>query len=85
MKTRSLKLACWNVGTCTVQDSDATDHPQRHSALVARELAQLDIDTSVVSEIHYAEQGSLTEHGAGYTLYWSGKVKVTADYLQWVS
>ncbi|XP_076467573.1 uncharacterized protein LOC143298578 [Babylonia areolata] len=58
-----------------MQDSDDSDRPQRRSALVARELAQLDIDIAALSEIRFAEQGSLTEEGAGYTLYWSGKSK----------
>ena len=44
-------------------------------ALVARELARLDIDISAVSEVRFAEQGSLTEHGTGYILYWFGKAK----------
>ncbi|XP_035672024.1 uncharacterized protein LOC118413014 [Branchiostoma floridae] len=56
-----------------MQDSDESDRPQRRTALVARELAKLDIDIAAISEVRFAEQGSLTEHGAGYTLYWSGK------------
>lgn len=58
-----------------MQDSENTDRPQRRSALVARELALLDIDIAAVSEVRFAEQGSLVEHGAGYTLFWSGKAK----------
>ena len=30
---------------------------------------------AALGEVHFAAQGSLTEHGAGYTLYWSGKRK----------
>ena len=45
------------------------DRPQRRSALVARELARLDIDTDALSEVRFAEQGSLTEDGACYTLF----------------
>ena len=58
-----------------MQDSGSTDRPQRLTALVVRELARLDIDIAVVSEVCFAEQGSLTEHGAGYTLYWFDKAK----------
>ena len=47
-----------------MQDSEY--RPQRRSALVARELARLDIDSTALSEIRFAEQGSLTEDGAGY-------------------
>ncbi|WP_419584748.1 endonuclease/exonuclease/phosphatase family protein, partial [Thiolapillus sp.] len=70
-KTANLKVACWNVRT--MQDSE--DRPQRRSALVARELARLDIDIAALSEVRFAEQGSLREDGAGYTLFWSGKNK----------
>ena len=41
---------------------------QRRSALVARELARLDIDIAALREVCFAEQGSLREDGAGYTL-----------------
>ena len=51
---------------------NSEDRPQRRSALVARELAWLDIDIAALSEVHFAEQGSLREDGAGYTLFWSG-------------
>ena len=54
---------------------DFEDRPQRRSALVARELARLDIDIAVLSEVRFAEQGSLREDGAGDTLFWSGKNK----------
>ena len=48
---------------------DSEDHPQQRSALVARELARLDIDIAALSEVRFAEQGSLREDGAGYTLF----------------
>ena len=56
-----------------MQDSD--DRPQRRSALVGRELARLDIVIAALREIRFAEQGSLTEDGTGYTFFWSGKNK----------
>ena len=42
---------------------------------MARELAWLDIDIAALSEVRFAEQGSLREDGAGYTLFWSWKTK----------
>ena len=54
---------------------DSEDRPQRRSALVAWELARLDIDIAALSEVRFAEQGSFREDGAGYTLFWSGKNK----------
>ena len=48
-------------------------HPERRSALIAHELSRLNIDIAALSEIRFSGEGSLQEHGAGYTLYWSGK------------
>ena len=39
---------------------DSVNCPQRRSALVARELAGLDIDIAAFSEVRIAGQGSLT-------------------------
>ncbi|XP_072171908.1 craniofacial development protein 2-like [Diadema setosum] len=47
--------------------------PERRSALIAHELSRLDIDIAALSEVRLADEGNLQEHGAGYTLYWSGK------------
>ena len=54
---------------------DSEDCPQRRSALVARELAPLNLDIAALSDVHFAEQGSLREDRAGYTFFWSGKNK----------
>ena len=54
---------------------DSEDRPQRRSALVTRELARLDTDIAALSEVRFAEQGSIREGGAGNTLFWSGKNK----------
>ena len=56
-KIADLKGASWNVRT--MQDSEY--HPQLRSALVARELARLDIDIAALSEVRSEEQGSLRE------------------------
>ena len=42
---------------------------------MARELARLYIDIAALSEVRFAEQGSLREDGAGYALFWSGENK----------
>ena len=47
--------------------------PERRSALIAHELSRLNIDIAALSEVLFSGEGSLQEHGAGYTLYWSGK------------
>ena len=54
---------------------DSEDRPQRRSALVASELARLDMDIVALSEVRFAEKGSIREGGAGYTLFWSEKNK----------
>ena len=54
---------------------DSEDRPQRRSALVASDLARLDIDFAALSGVRFAEEGSLREDGAGYTLFWSGRDK----------
>ena len=58
-----------------VRYSDDNDRTQRRSALVARELSRLDIDIAALSEVRFAEEGSLLEHGAGYTFFCSGRGK----------
>lgn len=45
-------------------DSEGSVRPQRRSAL---ELAKLNIDIAALSEDCFPEEGSLAEHGAGYT------------------
>ena len=45
---------------------DSEDRPQQHSVLMAKELAQLDIDITALSEARSVEQGALKEDGAGY-------------------
>ena len=54
---------------------ESEDRPQRSTALVARELARLDIDIAAFSKVRVAEQGSLREDGAGSEIFWSGKNK----------
>lgn len=73
-RKKCLKIACWNVRT--MLDSDDSDRPRRRSALVARELSRLDVDIAALSEVRFAKEGSLVKHGAGYTLFWSGRGKV---------
>ncbi|KAJ7413922.1 hypothetical protein WISP_87626 [Willisornis vidua] len=56
---------------------------EHYSALIAHELSRLNIDIAALSEVRLHEKGSLKEHGAGYTFYWSGKPK-TESYLSGV-
>ncbi|KAJ7424677.1 hypothetical protein BTVI_05653 [Pitangus sulphuratus] len=50
-------------------------HPHCCSTLIAHELSQLNIDIAALSEVRLHEEGSLREHGAIYTLYWSGELR----------
>ena len=71
VNSKNVKLACWNVRT--LLDNNTSNRPQRRSALLAHELRRLDVDIAALSEVRLLEQGSLIEHSAGYTLYWSGR------------
>ncbi|KAJ7427538.1 craniofacial development protein 2-like protein [Willisornis vidua] len=64
-------------------DSGDSGCPEHCSAPIAHKLSQLNIDIAALSEVHLHEEGSLKEHGADYTLYWSGKPK-TESYLSGV-
>ena len=52
---------------------DSEDGPQQCSFLVAGKLAWLDISVAALREVHFAEQGSLMEDEAGYTLFQFGR------------
>ncbi|GFS07644.1 craniofacial development protein 2 [Elysia marginata] len=54
-------------------DKTSSDRPERRSALVAHELLRLNIDITALTEVRFPDKGSVNEHGAGYTLYWSGR------------
>lgn len=68
---QALNFAYWNVRT--MLDKADSSCPERRSALIVHELSCLNIDMAALSKICFVGKGSLKEHGAGYTLYWSGK------------
>ena len=39
----------------------------------AHELSRRDVNIAALSKVRFPEEGSLQEHSAGYTLFWSGK------------
>ena len=45
---------------------------ERRTATVSKELARHHVDIAAISESRLADEGSLTEHGSGYTFYWKG-------------
>ena len=47
--------------------------PARRTALIGLELQRYNIDIAALSETRLADTGSITEVGAGYTFFWSGK------------
>ena len=47
--------------------------PERRTALIARELGRYKIEIAALSETRLADEGQLTEVGAGYTFFWSGR------------
>ena len=64
-----MTIAQWNVRT--LLDKEATNRPERRTALVATELAKYNIDIVVLSETRFHASGSLND--LEYTFYWSGK------------
>ena len=66
-----LTIGTWNVRT--LLDNPTADRPDRRTALVATELARYNVDVAALCETRFAEEGSLTEKGPGYTFFWSGR------------
>ena len=54
-------------------DNPNANRPERRTALVARELCRYNIDIAALSETRFADEGQLTESGAGYTFFWCGR------------
>ena len=54
-------------------DTGNSRRPERMTAIVGNELSRYNIDIAALSETRFADTGDLTEHGAGYTYFWSGK------------
>ena len=73
MKVIPLSIGAWNV--LTLMDSSGSDRPQGRTALVGRELDRYKVEITALSETHLAEEGPLKEVGAGYTFFWSGRMK----------
>ena len=71
LNLQSLRLISWNVRTLT--DRDDSSRPERRTALVAMELARYNIDVAALSETRLADEGQISETGAGYTFFWKGK------------
>lgn len=62
-------FGAWNVRTL----QDNANNAERKTAIVARVLAQEDVDFAALSETRFADESQLTESGAGYTFFWIGK------------
>jgi len=64
------RFATWNVRT--LLDNEDTDRPARRTAPISAELCRYDVDTAALSEARLTDEGSLSEAGGGYTLFWKG-------------
>jgi len=53
-------------------DKEDSDRPARRTALVAAELSRYDVDIAALSETRFANEGSLTKVGGGYTFFLKG-------------
>ena len=65
-----LTLGAWNV--CILMDYGGAHRPEWRTALIAEQLARYKVDIAVLSETQLAEEGQLSEIGAGYTFFWIG-------------
>ena len=54
-------------------DNPNANRPERRTAVVARELCRYRVDIATFSETRFADEGHLTESGAGYTFFWCGR------------
>ena len=52
-------------------DNKKSDRPERRTALVGQVLQRYNMDIAALSETRLP--GEITEVGAGYTFFWSGK------------
>ena len=64
-----MTIAQWKVRTPL--DRETTNRPEKHTTLVAMELAKYNIDITVLSETRFHASGILND--LEYTFYWSGK------------
>nr|VZI10068.1 unnamed protein product [Spirometra erinaceieuropaei] len=64
-----------SLSTTTRSHNPRSNRPERRTALVARELACYKVDIAALSETRFSEQGQLEEVEAGYTFYWSGRLR----------
>lgn len=56
-------------------ETSGSKRPERRTALVGRELPRYDVDVAALSETRLGDIGQVTEVGAGYTFFWSGRGK----------
>ncbi|KAJ4926044.1 hypothetical protein JOQ06_008228 [Pogonophryne albipinna] len=71
IKEKHLRIGAWNVRTLT--DNQASDRPERRTAIISRELGKFQIDIAALSETRLADEGQLKEEKGGYTFFWKGK------------
>ena len=76
-----MQFAAWNVRT--LMDTKNSKRPERMTAIIGHELSRYNIDIAALSETRLAETGDLTEVGAGYTFYWSGKGRRSLERPAW--
>ena len=67
MKQIKFKVASWNVRTLL----DGDNHPERRTALIAKELARYSVDIAALQETRLEGQGQLKE--SMHTFFWIGK------------
>ena len=64
-------IAQWNIRT--LLDREAADQPERHTALIAMELAKYNIDIAALCETRFSDSESGSLNDLEYSFFWSGK------------
>lgn len=54
-------------------DNQASERPERRTAIISRELKRFRIDIAALSETSLADEGQLKEEKGAYTFFWKGK------------
>jgi hypothetical protein len=76
-KETEIVVACWNVRSLI----DSSDRMQRKTAILARELNRYRIEIAAVGEKRLADEGQLSEVGAGFTIFWKGRPSGDKEFL----
>ncbi|CAI5778097.1 Hypothetical predicted protein [Podarcis lilfordi] len=65
-----MNFGTWKIRT--LSDNTDSEHPERRTAIIARELRRFNIDIAALQETQRAGKEQLKEEKGGYTFFWKG-------------